>query len=168
MNARTPAPNARPRIPIKSQVRPPTTPPVASAPPTRPNMRPEYRTADDGEDEKEREQARKARNVLRRRAADRFRQGLSLDHAHHPIERRGDAAMEVAAAELGHDVLVDDPVGDGVRERTLEAITDFDPHLPVLQGDQEQRAVVDTLATQLPGLRHAEARIARLLPARWW
>ncbi len=64
--------------------------------------------------------------------------------------------MKITATELGHDVLVDDPVGDGVRERPFEAVTDFDPHLPVLQSDQEQRAVVDTLAAQLPRLRHPE------------
>ena len=117
---------------------------------------PEDRAADQGQDEQEREQRAQPRDILRGRAAHGRGQRLAVDHPHHAIRGRRDTAVEIAAAELWHDVLVDDAVGDGVGQRTLEAVADLDPDLSVLQRDQQQRAIVDALASELPGLRDAQ------------
>ena len=100
--------------------------------------------------------ARQAGDVLRGCAARRRRQRFPVDDAHHPVHGGGDPAVEIAAPELRHDVLVDDAVGDRVGQRAFEPVTDFDPDLAVLQGDEEQRAVIDALPAELPGLRDAK------------
>ena len=71
----------------------------------------------------------------------------------------GDAAGEIAALEFRRDVLVDDALGGDVGQRAFEAIADLDAQMPVVLGDDQQRAVVDLLAADLPGLRDPDREL---------
>ena len=66
--------------------------------------------------------------------------------------------------ELRRDVLVDDALGGDVGERAFEAVADLDAQRAVVLGDDEQRAVVDLLAADLPVLRRRGSKIARSPP----
>src|SRR6188508_445906 len=114
------------------------------------------RATDDRKNEEEGQQPRQAGDVLCGCAARRRRQRFPVDDAHHPVHGGGDPAVEIAAPELRYDILVDDAVGDRVGQCAFEPVADFDPDLAVLQGDEEQRAVIDALPAELPGLRHAK------------
>ena len=50
-------------------------------------------------------------------------------------------------------IFVDDALGGDVGERAFEAVADLDAKLAVVLGDDQQRAVVDLLAPDLPGFR---------------
>src|SRR5690349_6550403 len=79
---------------------------------------------------------------------------LAFHHAHDAIGPRADAAVEVALLEARHDVVLDDPLSDRVGKDALEAVADFYMELAVVLGDDEEDAVVDALAAELPGLEH--------------
>ena len=83
----------------------------------------------------------------------RLRQFLAVDDPDHPVDPGGNAAGEIAGLELRRDVLVDDALGGDVGQRAFEAIADLDAQAAVVLGDDEQRAVVDLLAADLPGFR---------------
>ncbi len=83
-------------------------------------------------------------------------QGLAVDDGDHALDAGRDAAREVALAESRRDGLVDDAVGDEVRERALEPAADLDAKRAVLHRDEEQRAVVRLLAAELPRVDHAD------------
>src|SRR5207253_8045333 len=72
--------------------------------------------------------------------------------AHDSINARADAAVEIPLLEARHDVVLDDALRDGVRQDALEAVADLDLQLAVVLGDDEQHAVVDAFAAQLPRL----------------
>ncbi len=59
---------------------------------------------------------------------------------------------ELAFTKQRCDVLGDDPARRDVGQRPLEAVAHLDPHLLVVLGDEEQRAVVPALAADLPFL----------------
>ena len=98
-------------------------------------------------------------------AARGHRQRLAVDDADHPVDAGRDAAGEIAGPEFRRDDLVDDPPRGDVGERAFEAVADLDAQMPVVLGDDEDRAVVDLLAADLPGLGDADARTARSSPA---
>src|SRR5439155_5527124 len=64
-------------------------------------------------------------------AARGNRQRLTVDDANHAIDAIRDAAGEITAPELWRDDLVDDPPRRHVGQRTLEAVADLDPQMPV-------------------------------------
>ena len=70
-----------------------------------------------------------------------------------PLDAGGNSAGEIAGPEFRRDDLVDDALGGDVGERAFEAVADLDAQLAVVLGDDQQRAVVDLLAPDLPGLR---------------
>ena len=74
-----------------------------------------------------------------------------------------DAGTELAGAEGGADRLVDDAVRGEVGERALEAATDLDAHPPILLCDEQDRTVIDALATGLPGIGDADRILLDLL-----
>ena len=86
----------------------------------------------------------------------RRRQRLAVDDADHAVDARRDAAGEVALAEARRDRLVDDAVGDEVRERALEPAADLDAKRAVVLRDEQQRAVVRLLAAELPRVDDAD------------
>ena len=76
---------------------------------------------------------------------------------------RVDARGETALAECRRHVLADDAVRGDIGQYALESVADLDPHLPVVLRDQEQRAVVLSLAADLPLFGHAQrVRLDRL------
>ena len=84
--------------------------------------------------------------LLRRR-----RQRFAVDHPDDPVDAGGNAAGEIPAPEFRRDDLVDDALGGDVGQRAFEAVADLDAQLAVVLGDDQQRAVVDLLAPDLPG-----------------
>ena len=127
---------------------------------------PQRRAASHREHEQERQHLEQARHALRRRARLRLGQGLALDDPQHAIDAGGDSAGEVAATELRDDVFLDDPVRGRVGQCALEAVTHLDPHPPILQCDQQDRAVIDAAATDLPGLGDADRVLLDFLGLR--
>ena len=89
----------------------------------------------------------------------RRRQWLAIDHADDPRDAGANAAGEVAALELRRYILVDDALGGDVGERAFEAVADLDAQMPVILGDHQQRAVIDLLAPDLPGLGNADREL---------
>src|SRR6185503_6343047 len=76
---------------------------------------------------------------------------------------RVDAAVEVAAPERRDDVLLDDAIGRRIGQRTLEPVSDFDAHASIVERDDQQRAVIDVLAADLPLLDDADRVLIDLL-----
>ena len=81
----------------------------------------------------------------------RRRQLLAVDHPDHAVDAGGNAAGKIAGLEFRRDVLVDDALGGGVGERALEPVADLDAKVTIVLGNDQQRAVVDLLAPDLPG-----------------
>ena len=126
MNATTPAPNAEAEDADQEPGQETDHAAGRERPADAAEHAPKDRAADQREDEQERQQRGQARHVLRGCAPYRRGQRLAFDDAHHAIDGRRDTAVEVAAPELRHDVLVDDAIGDGVGQRALEAVADLD------------------------------------------
>ena len=89
----------------------------------------------------------------------RRRQLLSIDQADHPVDAGRDATGEIAGLEFRRDVLIDDAVGNDIAQHALEPVADLDAQMPVILGDDEQRAIVDLLAPDLPGLGNADREL---------
>ena len=63
---------------------------------------------------------------------------------------------ELTLLEVRRDRFADDPARRHVGQHALEAVADFDAHALVVLGDEEDRAVVLALLTDLPGLGDAQ------------
>src|SRR4029077_2093759 len=96
----------------------------------------------------------------------RLGQLLAVDEADHAVDTCGNAAGEIAALESRRDVLVDDALAGDVGDRAFESIADLDAQAAVVLGDDEQRAVIDLLAADLPGLRHPQRKLLDRLTVR--
>ena len=88
--------------------------------------------------------------VAARRAALGGRQRFARQFRFYGSHRRKDSADQVTAAKRRRHALLDDALGDRVGYRTFEAAADLDPHAPVVEGDQDQHAVVHAAAPDLP------------------
>ena len=66
-----------------------------------------------------------------------------------------DAAIEIAGAELRGDVFANDASASGVGNRALQSAADFDAYVMIVFRDQQQDAIVDAFASELPGIDHA-------------
>ena len=86
----------------------------------------------------------------------RRRQALSLDQLHQRVGAGGDAAVEIAGAEMRSDHVAHHALGDGVGDRPFETAADFDAKFPVVLGDDEDDAVVDARAADFPGVGDAD------------
>ncbi len=84
-------------------------------------------------------------------------QGLAVDHGNHLLDTGLDAAVVVAHLEVRLDGLIQDAVGGRVRQCAFQAVADLDTHPPVVLGDDQYRAIVDSLAPELPLVRDANA-----------
>jgi hypothetical protein len=89
----------------------------------------------------------------------RLGQGFALDEPAQSIHPGLDATGEIALLEARGDGFGDDPLGDGIRNRPLQAIAHLDAQGPVVLGHQQQHAVIHPLAPQLPGFRHPQAEL---------
>ena len=76
------------------------------------------------------------------------RQGELLDQGVGPV---GHAALDVAGAELGQHLFLQDHAGQGVGEHRLQAVADLDAHLVFAGRHDEQGAVVLALLADAPG-----------------
>jgi hypothetical protein len=65
------------------------------------------------------------------------------------------AASNVTSLEAWHDLLANDAGRTQIGQCPLEAVTDLDPELPLLERDQQEDAVVRAFAAELPGGRDA-------------
>src|SRR5581483_7745100 len=83
----------------------------------------------------------------------RRRQWLTIDDGDDAVDALGNAAGKIAGAEIRRDHLVDDAPRCHVGEAALEPIADLDTQPVVILGNDKQRAIVDLLASDLPGLR---------------
>src|SRR5262249_31907073 len=72
---------------------------------------------------------------------------LALDELHHLPETRIDALVEVTPTESRRNGLGNDAVRHGIGEYPLETIAHLDAYAMVVLGDEQQRAVIDLLAT---------------------
>ena len=86
--------------------------------------------------------------MIRRRRRQRF----TVDDTCHFVHTCADATVVIAVLEPGGDDFIDDTLAGDVSERTFESIADLDPHSPIVPGNEQERAVVDALAPQLPSL----------------
>ncbi|KAG1184296.1 hypothetical protein G6F35_015133 [Rhizopus arrhizus] len=82
------------------------------------------------------------------------RQRLAINQRDHDLRSIQQPLVEVALAEARHDRLVDDACGIGIGNRTFQAIAGLEAHAAVLHGHQQQHAIIDTGAAQLPLLEH--------------
>src|SRR5690606_25428726 len=93
--------------------------------------------------------------------------GLVLPGQRLHERRRGgvEAGVELAGAEGRDDDVADDPPGEGVGHRPLGAVAGGDEHLPVLDADEDDDAVVEPRlpdAPRLPDLGGDLPRVAAL------
>ena len=86
-----------------------------------------------------------ARRLLARRRL------VPRDVADEGGDGRVDGFVLPAGSDAGHEDVVDDPVGVDVRDLALEAVADLDADLAVLGEDEEDKPVVEALASDLPG-----------------
>ena len=93
----------------------------------------------------------------------RLRQRLAVDDGDHLIDAGLDAAVVVARLEMRCDRLIDDAFRDRVGQRALQTVADLDARAPVVFRDQQDGAVVDPLAPELPLLRDANAVLLDVL-----
>lgn len=80
------------------------------------------------------------------------RQRFAVDQADQLVHRGLDPAGVVTLAKCRGHPLANDPSGDHIGHRTLQAVADLDAHAPVILGHHQQQTVVDRLAAELPGL----------------
>ncbi len=85
-----------------------------------------------------------------RRLLGRRRQRLALDRLQDGIHAVVDASREIARAEPRRDALGDDPLRERVGEDALHAAPRLDAHAALLLRDDEEDAVVDARAAELP------------------
>ena len=94
----------------------------------------------------------------------RFRLVLPLHHGHDGRHAGHHPAVEIARLEAGGDLPPDDPAGHQVGQLPLQAAPHLDPDLPLLFGDQEDGAVVQTLLADPPVLGHLDGVLLQVLP----
>src|SRR5260221_643637 len=73
------------------------------------------------------------------------------EDAQYPGSAGQHSRIEVALAELRRDVAFDDDAAGRVGESSLQPVTDFDAHLPLVRRDDENRAGVLALLPDAPG-----------------
>ncbi|KAG0946479.1 hypothetical protein G6F31_014320 [Rhizopus arrhizus] len=83
-------------------------------------------------------------------ATDGRRQVFAIDQLDQHAGGVSDAASIVTTAEARHQVFLDDPVGDGIGNRALQAVTGLDAYPSVILGHHQQHAVIHALAADLP------------------
>ncbi|KAG0777174.1 hypothetical protein G6F22_012055 [Rhizopus arrhizus] len=90
-------------------------------------------------------------------ATDGRRQVFAIDQLDQHAGGVSDAASIVTTAEARHQVFLDDPVGDGIGNRALQAVTGLDAYPSVILGHHQQHAVIHALAADLPLVEDARA-----------
>src|SRR5262249_10898193 len=114
---------------------------------------------EDEEQEQERERIdRRLRGSLRSPRLVRPGDGL-IDR----VEPGADAVGEMSLAEAWRHDIPQDRRGDRVRHVRLETIADLETHLPVVDEDQEDDAVVEALLPDAPGLRQPDGEVLEAL-----
>ena len=82
--------------------------------------------------------------------------GARADDRDDPVDAGIDPLGELALLEQRRHGLGDDPMRGHVGQHAFEAVADLDAHLPVVLGDQEDRAVVLALVPDLPRVGDAD------------
>src|SRR2546423_2389986 len=81
---------------------------------------------------------------------------LPVDDPDHLVEARIDPTVEIPLAQQRNNGFRNDAVGSDVSEHTLQPPADLNAQIPIILGNNEQRAVVDLLAPELPLIDHAD------------
>src|SRR5258706_547609 len=76
----------------------------------------------------------------------------TADAREHGVHRGVETGGVALLPEARGDDVADDRGGDGVGDHGLETVADLDPQLPLLQEDDEEDAVAEALAADLPPL----------------
>jgi hypothetical protein len=97
-----------------------------------------------------------------------LREGLAFDHLQYCVQSSFDTSSEIAFAEPRHDDFLDDTVRDGVRQNAFKAVADFNAELSILLGDEEDRAVVESLLTDFPRFGDSNAEIFQRITFETW
>src|SRR5690349_21751670 len=93
----------------------------------------------------------------------RWRQWFAIDQFRQCVDSIVNAAIEITFAELWLDVLPDDTCGGGIRNRTFESVADFNAHVMVVLGNNQNRAVIGAHAPEFPFLADADAILRDIL-----
>src|SRR6266436_5777012 len=138
----------------------------AARPSLAPHVRAEERGNHDGEkpaDDDEEQENRK--RTLAPSPALHLRGGLvgARDDLLDGVEPGGDAVGDLALAEARRDVLAQDLARERIGQLGLEAVPNLEAHLPVVDEDQEDDPVVETLLTHPPGLSQADRVVFQAL-----
>src|SRR5262249_12977992 len=75
------------------------------------------------------------------------------------VEPRADAVGDVPLAEARRDHVAQDRRRERVRQVRLETVPDLDPHLPVVDEDEEDDAVVEALLPDPPHLGQPDGEV---------
>jgi hypothetical protein len=78
---------------------------------------------------------------------------------HQRVHSGRDARGVIASPETRHDLLINDSLADGIRKFSFQSVTDFDSHLPVLNENEKNRAIVLRSLADLPELKRANRKI---------
>jgi hypothetical protein len=97
-----------------------------------------------------------------------LREGLAFDHLQYCVQSSFDTSSEIAFAEPRHDDFLDDTVRDGVRQNAFKAVADFNAELSILLGDEEDRAVVESLLADFPRFGDSNAEIFQRITFETW
>ena len=88
----------------------------------------------------------------------------ALDGRLDRVEAGADALGDLALAEAGGDHVAENRRRHRIRQRRLEPVADLDAHLPVVEEDQEDHAVVEVLPPDAPGLGEPDREVLEALP----
>src|SRR5204862_878188 len=112
----------------------------------------EDRHAEDAEEQREQEDGGGIGRAPWRGATRRRRSRTTADAREHGVHRGVETGGVALLTEARCDDVADDRRGDGVGDHRLETVADLDPQLPLLQKDDEEDAVAEALAADLPPL----------------
>ena len=97
-----------------------------------------------------------------------FRQRLAVDYADDLVDPGRKAVIEASLREARRNGLADDALAGGVIECSLEAVPHLDAQRAVGLGNDQDRAVINLLAAQLPLFHDPQRHIARSFQGPWW
>ena len=86
----------------------------------------------------------------------RLGQRFAISHLDYAFDAECDAARIIASPKCRHNGLIDDAIRDEIRQCPLEAAANFDAYPSILDSNEQQGAIVDTLTPELPGIDYSD------------
>ena len=93
-------------------------------------------------------------------------QCFAVDDVEDGFDARDNARVELARLEQRRDGIADDAFRDCIRQRAFQPIADFYAHAAIFHCDQQQHAIVDLGASELPFVNDANAVLLDVLRCR--